>query len=69
MEIWKKGRIAAFDQQVQVGVEEVTALASSRNMEEQMQVGVDVGETYVTNVSRIEVELQKTIDMIEGQEL
>lgn len=34
-----------------------------------MQVGVDVGEAYVTNVSRIEVELQKTIDMIEEQEL
>jgi hypothetical protein len=57
MEIWKKGRIAAFDRQAQVGVEEVAALASSRNMEEQVQVGVDVGETSSTNVSRIEVEL------------
>ncbi len=47
MEIWKKRRIVAFDQQV--------------------QVGVDVGETFVTNVNRIEVELQKTIDMIEEQ--
>jgi hypothetical protein len=34
MEIWKKGRTIAFDQQVQVGVEEVATLVSSRNMEE-----------------------------------
>jgi hypothetical protein len=49
---------------MQVGVKKVVALASSRNMEKQMQVGVDVGETFTTNVSRIDVELQKMINMI-----
>jgi ribosomal protein L18E len=34
-----------------------------------MQVSVDVGETSTTNVSKIEVELQKPIDMIEEQEI
>ncbi len=32
-----------------------------------MQVGVDVGETFMTNVSRIDVELQKMINMIKEQ--
>jgi hypothetical protein len=34
-----------------------------------VEVGVDIGETSKTNVSRIEVELQKTIDTIQEQEL
>ncbi len=50
--------------QVQVSVEDVATLIMSRNIEEQVQVGANVRETFATNVSRIEVELQKTIDMI-----
>jgi hypothetical protein len=34
-------------------------------MEDQMQVGVDVGETSMAYVSRIDVELQKMINVIE----
>jgi hypothetical protein len=35
-----------------------------------MQSNVEVGETYTTaNVSRIEIEFQRTIDMIEDQEI
>jgi hypothetical protein len=53
---------------MQVGVENVFALVSNGNMEEQVQANVDVGETFTTNVNIIEVELQKIIDMIEEQE-
>jgi hypothetical protein len=34
-----------------------------------MQASVDVGEKSTTYVSKIEVELQKLIDMIEEQEI
>jgi len=34
-------------------------------MEDQMQVSVDVGETSMAYVSRIDVELQKMINVIE----
>jgi hypothetical protein len=34
-----------------------------------MQVGVDVKETCVIDVSKIEVELQNTIDMIDEQKI
>jgi len=34
-----------------------------------VQASVDVGETFTTYVSKIEVELQKLIDMIEEQEI
>ncbi len=56
-------------QQVQVGVEDELTLAFNGNMEEQVQANVDVRETFMVDVSRIEVELQKTIDMIEDQEI
>jgi hypothetical protein len=54
---------------VQVGVEDELTLAFNGNMEEQVQANVDVRETFMVDVSRIEVELQKTIDMIEDQEI
>jgi len=47
----------------------VVALASSGNVEERVQASVDVGETFTTYVGKIEVELQKPIDMINGQEI
>ncbi len=40
-------------------------LAPNGNIEEGMQANVEVGETSINvNVNRIEVELQRTIDMI-----
>ncbi|CAM6010865.1 unnamed protein product [Sphagnum balticum] len=50
--------------------EDVIALAPNGNIEEGVQANVEVGETYATvDVNRIEVELQRTIDMIEDQEI
>ncbi len=48
-----------IEQQAQANVENVTTLASSVNMEEQAQTSVDVRETSMTNVNKIEVELSK----------
>jgi hypothetical protein len=42
----------------------VVALALSGNVEDQVQASVDVGETSTIDVRKIEVELQKLIDMI-----
>jgi hypothetical protein len=42
---------------VQIGFKNVATLASSGNMKKQVHACVDAGETFVTNVSRIEVEL------------
>ncbi len=51
-------------------VEDAIALAPNGNTKEGMQANVEVGETYATtNVSRIEVELHRTIDMIKDQEI
>ncbi len=36
--------------------------------EEQVQVSVEVGETFITNLATIEVDLQKTIEMIMEEE-
>jgi hypothetical protein len=47
----------------------VLALILNGNIEEQMQVGVDVKETCAIDVSKIEVELQNTIDMIDKQKI
>jgi CRISPR/Cas system-associated endoribonuclease Cas2 len=69
METQKKKKIDASNQQTQVGVKHVVALALSGNVEERVQTSVDVGETSTTNVNKIEVELQKLIDMIEEQEI
>ncbi len=51
---------------MQVDVEDVHALASNGNMDEQVQANVDVGETFTANISRIEV--VSIINMIEEQE-
>ncbi len=46
--------------------EDAIALAPNGNIEEGMQANVEVGETStIAYVNRIEVELQRTIDMIE----
>ncbi len=63
------------EKDVKVGVigqqaKDVVALAPNGNIEEEMQTNVEVGEIFtIINVSRIEVELQKTIDIIEDQEI
>ncbi len=47
----------------------MATLASSGNVEERMQASVDVGEKSTKNVDKIEVELQKLIDMIKEQKI
>ncbi len=37
------------------------------NIDEQVQTRVDIGETSMVDVSKIEVALEKTIDMVEKQ--
>ncbi len=63
---------------VQVGmigqqVEGAIVLDPNGNIKKGMQANVEIGETSTTanttNVSRIEVELQRTIDMIGDQEI
>ncbi len=61
--------IGVIRQQAQANVEDVGALTSSENIKKQMQVGVDVGKTFITNVDTIKVELQKIIDIIKEQEI
>jgi hypothetical protein len=51
----------------QVSVEDVVALVPSDIIEEQMQAGENVGETSIANVDRIEMDLERTILMIEEQ--
>jgi len=46
-------------QQAQIGVEDVRALTLNGNIEKQVQVGLEVGETSTIDVNKIEVELQK----------
>jgi uncharacterized protein YhfF len=51
-------------------VEDVVALTPNGNIRDQMQANVGVGETSTTtDVNRIEVEFQKTINMIGEQEI
>jgi len=47
----------------------VGVLTLSENIEKQVYVGVDVGKTFVIDVNKMKVELQKIIDMIEEQEI
>jgi len=51
-----------------MNVEDVVTLVPSQIVEEQVQVGEDIGETSATNVDRIKVDLEKTILMIKEQE-
>jgi hypothetical protein len=44
------------------------ALALYNVNEEQMQVSVKLGETFITNLITIKIDLQKIIDMIVEQE-
>jgi hypothetical protein len=53
-------------QEMQISTENVVTLVAPEIVQEQVQVGGDVGETYVAN--KIEVDLEKTILMIEIQE-
>ncbi len=48
--------IGVIRQQAQASVENVATLASSVNMEEQVQASVDVKETSMTNDNKFEVE-------------
>jgi hypothetical protein len=61
LEGWK------MQKHVQVSVEDC-ALAQCNVNEEQMQANVEVGETFTTNLVTIEVDMQKTIEMIVEQE-
>jgi len=49
---------------VQLSVEDVDALVLNEMNEEQAQASVEVGETSIADVIRIEVDLHKTIEMI-----
>ncbi len=51
-----------------MSVEDVGTLASNEMNEEQVQASVEVGETSIANVVKIEVDLHKTIEMIVEQE-
>jgi hypothetical protein len=53
---------------MQVSAEDVPALAIPKIVQEQVQVGRDIGKTFVANANRIETDLEKTILMIERQE-
>jgi hypothetical protein len=51
-------------------VKNAVPLAPNGNIEEGMQANVKVGETYdAANVCKIEIDLQRIIDMIEHQEI
>ncbi len=55
-------------QHTQANVQDVIALAPNEIVEEQMQVGENIGETSMADANRIVVNLEKTILMIEEQE-
>lgn len=68
----KKGdvEVVVISQQAKASLEDVVALVPNGNMEEQMQPNGEVGETFATTyVIKIEIELQKTINMIEEQKI
>jgi hypothetical protein len=53
----KELKTRVIKKQAQTSVEDVATLTMNWNIEEQVQVGANVGETSVENVNRIEVEL------------
>jgi hypothetical protein len=66
----KDVEVVVISQQVETNVEDAVVLVPNGNMEEQMQLNVEVGETFATTyVTRIEIELHITINMIEEQEI
>jgi hypothetical protein len=54
--------------EMQIDAKDVVALATFEIVQEQVEAGGGVGETFVENVNRIEANLEKTILMIERQE-
>jgi hypothetical protein len=50
-------KIGVIKQQVQANVEDVAALTLNGNIEEQVQTCVDIGETSMVDVNKIEVGL------------
>ncbi len=51
-------------------MEDAVALDPNGNIKEGMPTNVEVGETFATaNVNRIEIELQRIIDMIKDQKI
>jgi hypothetical protein len=55
-------------QKMQVLVENVVALVALEIVQEQMQIGGDVGSPFVMNINKIEANLEKNILMIKIQE-
>jgi hypothetical protein len=64
----KNLKVAAVGQEMQVLAENVATLATPKIIQEQVQVGGDIGKTFVANTDRIEAYLEKTILMIKRQE-
>jgi len=54
--------------EMQVSIEDVATLVAPKIVQEQVQASGDVGETSVVDAKKIEVDLEKTILMIERQE-
>jgi hypothetical protein len=55
-------------QQAQANVQDVlVTLAPSEIVEEQVQVGEDIGETFMADVDKIVVDLEKTVLMTKEQ--
>jgi len=54
-------------QEMQVLTKDAVALVALQIVQEQVQVGGDIGKTFTTNVNKIETNLEKTILMIEKQ--
>ncbi len=54
---------------MQVLAKDVATLAIHKIVQEQVQVGEDLGKTFVADVDRIEVGLDKTILMIENKKM
>jgi hypothetical protein len=53
---------------MQVSTKDVDALVIPKIIQEQVQVGGDIGKIVDANADKIEVDLEKTILMIERQE-
>jgi hypothetical protein len=53
---------------MQVSIEDVATLVAPKIVQQQVQVGGDVGETSVANVDKVEADLEKNILMIKKQE-
>jgi hypothetical protein len=54
-------------QKMQISAKDVVALVVPEIVQEQVQVGGDIGETFAADVDKIEANLEKAILMIEKQ--